>query len=194
MRNLVIPTMSSPAGWIVPCSRRLVRSKPTTRSRRAFLCLSLLKNKPTPTSGAPESLQFDKWAYKEAEGILVRYHHCPRRKLFQPTGAPNPVDSDWIGQERTAHVQFAGGGGCPTVSPTRGGARMIGSGSFLLRRQTKPNFWFCPQHGGRMRRSVGSDTLPHPGWLSLVTFRKGAQGKNSLCPWGEAYPFRTAQG
>ena len=62
------------------------------------------------TLGAPESLKFNKWVYKEAEGILVRYHHCPRRKLFQPTGATNcPVDFDRISQERTAHVQFVGG-------------------------------------------------------------------------------------
>ena len=99
--------MLSLTGWIelFSCSRRPVRDQPSARRRRILRSQPLFRNPKDM-----ESLKFDKWVHKEAEGILVRYHPCPRRKLFQPTGATQcPADLDRIGQERTTHVQFVGG-------------------------------------------------------------------------------------
>ena len=111
----------------------------------------------------------------------MRYHNNPGRKLFQPAGAATcPVNIDQIGEERTTHVQFVGG-----ASLMRGGTPRMGSGTSQLNGQAEPNSGFYPQPGGdathgdvaatqeHWLNDVLKDTLPHPGWLSLVTVRNG---------------------
>ena len=111
----------------------------------------------------PESKDTTQWVPKEAEGILVRYHHCPRRKLFQPTGAGQcPVGSI----KKTTHVQFVVGAECVSDAwrdGTRTGMNNILQGSSPGMDVTS----YCPQWG----------------------VADGAQGNSFPCPWGESCPF-----